>query len=208
MVAYTPWLDKEEPINKALDAAHAKGIGLISMKQAAGTDGARILAEVAKHVPTLAQRGLTPFQGLLHAIWTDERIATSCVSLKNVEQITENAKAARNFEPLKAAEMRGLRDAFLAAGPTMCANCDGRCAVAAGTDAELGSLARFLTYYRAAWPPGRRPPSIRRPARRRPRLGRGRPRRRAGRLPEPPRLRRPPAAGRRETGLSPDPARD
>ncbi len=147
MVAYTPWLDKEHPVNKALDAAHAKGIGLISMKQAAGTDGARILAEVPKHVPTLLQRGLTPFQGLLHAIWTDERISTSCVSLKNIEQIGENSKAARTFEPLKAAELDGLRDAFLAAGPSMCANCDGRCSIAAGTDAELGNLARFLTYY-------------------------------------------------------------
>ena len=147
MVAYTPWLDKDAPINKALDAAHAKGIGLISMKQVAGADGQKLLAEVPKHVPTFKEKGLTPFQGLLHAIWTDERIATSCVSLKNTDQIIENTKAARNFEPLKAAEMRGLYDAFLAAGPTMCANCDGRCADAAGTKAELGDLTRYLTYH-------------------------------------------------------------
>ncbi len=147
MVAYTPWLDKEEPINKALDAAHAKNIGLISMKQISGADGDRLLAEVPKHVPTLKEKGLSPYMGLLHAIWTDERIATSCVSMKNLDQITENTKAARNFEPLKAAEMRGLRDAFLAAGPTMCANCDGRCAVAGKTEAHLGDLARYLTYH-------------------------------------------------------------
>jgi hypothetical protein len=29
----------------------------------------------------------------------------------------------------------------------MCASCDGRCARAAGTDAELGNLTRFLTYH-------------------------------------------------------------
>ena len=147
MVAYTPWLDKDEPINRALDAAHAKGIGLISMKQVAGADGARLLAEVPKHVPSLKDKGLSPYQGLLHAIWTDERIATSCVSMKNLDQIAENTKAARNFVPLRVAELRGLRDAFLAAGPTMCAHCDGRCAAAAGTDANLGDLARFLTYH-------------------------------------------------------------
>ena len=147
MVAYTPWLDKEEPINKALDSAHAKGIGLISMKQVAGADGARLLAEVPQHVPSLKEKGLSPYQGLLHAIWSDERIATSCVSMKNLDQITENTIAARNFEPLKTAELEGLRRAFLAAGPTLCAGCDGRCSKAAGTDAELGELTRFLTYH-------------------------------------------------------------
>ena len=29
----------------------------------------------------------------------------------------------------------------------MCANCDGRCSKAAGTEAELGNLTRFLTYH-------------------------------------------------------------
>ena len=29
----------------------------------------------------------------------------------------------------------------------MCADCDGRCSVAAGTQAELGDLTRFLTYH-------------------------------------------------------------
>src|SRR5262249_49457273 len=36
MLQYRPWLDKDSPLNKAIDAAHARGIGLISMKQIAG----------------------------------------------------------------------------------------------------------------------------------------------------------------------------
>src|SRR5215467_9437245 len=36
MLKYTPWLDKNSPLNRALDACHAKGIGLVSMKQLAG----------------------------------------------------------------------------------------------------------------------------------------------------------------------------
>ena len=36
MLQYTPWLDKDSPLNKALDACWKKGIGLISMKQIAG----------------------------------------------------------------------------------------------------------------------------------------------------------------------------
>jgi uncharacterized protein len=147
MLQYTPWLGKDHPLNKALDAAYAKGIGLISMKQVAGTDGQRLLEQVPKHVPSLKEKGLSPFQGLLQAIWTDERISTCCVSMKNVDQIAQNTEAARKFEPLKAAEIQGLKDAFLASRPTMCLDCDGRCAVAAGTEAPLGDLTRFLTYH-------------------------------------------------------------
>ena len=147
MLQYTAWLDKDAPLNKALDAAHKRGIGLISMKQVAGTDGQRLLQQVPKHVPGLKEKGLSPFQGLLHAIWTDERISTCCVSMKNVDQIAQNTEAARQFAPLKAAEIRGLRDAFIASRPTMCLDCDGRCALAAGTNAALGDLTRFLTYH-------------------------------------------------------------
>ncbi|WZO97519.1 aldo/keto reductase [Isosphaeraceae bacterium EP7] len=151
MLQYTPWLEKDSPLNKALDVAHKAGVGLISMKQVAGQfpekPKVNILDEVARRVPMLAERKLTPYQGLLQAIWTDERISGSCVSIKTVDQLRDNADAARRYEPLKAAEIDQLRDAALAFGPTMCADCDGRCSTAAGTKAELGNLTRFYTYH-------------------------------------------------------------
>ena len=151
MFMYTPWLDKDDPLNKAIDVCHAKGVGLISMKQVAGMFPAKpeidVLKEVVRRTPMLAEKKLTPYQGLLHAIWTDERISGSCVSIKTTEQLRDNADAARRYEPLKTAEIHQLRDAALAFGPTLCADCDGRCSVAGGTKAELGDLTRFLTYH-------------------------------------------------------------
>jgi aryl-alcohol dehydrogenase-like predicted oxidoreductase len=153
MLQYAPWLAKDAPLNHALDAAHKAGIGLITMKQIAGKffgdkPTGNILEDVVRRVPDLKERKLTPFQGLLHAIWTDERISASCVSMRNLEQIRENVDAARRFEPLKQATIEGLRDAVLAHGATLCADCDGRCGRAAGTTAELGDLTRFLTYHK------------------------------------------------------------
>jgi predicted aldo/keto reductase-like oxidoreductase len=152
MLQYTPWLAKDSALNKALDAAWKKGIGLITMKQIAShTFGdapkGDILQEVKRRVPVLVERNLTPFQGLLHSIWSDERISASCVSMNNTDQIRENADAARRFQPLDTAAIHQLKDALLAHGPTMCPDCDGRCAMAAGTKAELDNLTRFLTYY-------------------------------------------------------------
>jgi hypothetical protein len=150
MLQYAPWLEKDSPLNKALDAAHKRGIGLITMKQVAGRfqgNTRNIIAEVQQRVPTLKERNLTPFQGLLHAIWTDERISASCVSMRNTDQLRDNVDAARRYEPLKVADIHALRDAAIAHGQTLCADCDGRCSMAAGTKAELGNLTRFLTYH-------------------------------------------------------------
>jgi len=143
MLKFNPWLEKESALNKALDACHKANIGLVSMKQIAG----QALKVTQERVPTLKARGLSPVQGLLHAIWTDERFSSACVTMRNNDQTAENADAARRFEPLKKAELDELRDAVLAAGPTLCPNCDGSCSLAAGTKARLGDLTRFYTYH-------------------------------------------------------------
>jgi aryl-alcohol dehydrogenase-like predicted oxidoreductase len=144
MVQNNPWIAADDNMNRALDACAKRGIGLVSMKQVAGNVN---LEEIGVQLMGRRMTGLTPYQALLHAIWTDERFASVCVSMRNTEQIRENAAAARVFRPLKKAEIERVRDACIAAGPTMCASCDGRCARAAGTSAELGNLTRFLTYH-------------------------------------------------------------
>lgn len=147
MIQNTAWLDKNTRLNKAIDRCHEAGIGLISMKQIAGPNPADFLANVAKRLPELIEKGVSPYGALLHAIWSDERFATVCVSMQNTDQINENTRAAKMFEPLKAAQIDALREAFLASRPSLCADCDGRCSVAAGTKAPLGDITRYLTYY-------------------------------------------------------------
>ncbi len=144
MLQNNPWMAQEDAMNRALDACHKAGIGLISMKQVAGNVK---LADIAARLPELKEKKLSPYQGLLHAIWTDERFSSCCVSMRNTDQVRENAAAARTFSPLTKAQMDAIRDACVAAGPTLCSGCDGRCSVAAGTTAELGNLTRFLTYH-------------------------------------------------------------
>ena len=82
---------------------------------------------VGPQAPTLQQRGLNPYQGVLQAIWSDERIASACVAMLNTDQVNQDTDAARRFEPMKQTEIHELRAALLDAGPIMCAACDGRC---------------------------------------------------------------------------------
>src|SRR5262249_45210091 len=144
MLQNNPWTAQDDAMNRALDAAYKAGIGLVSMKQVAGNVN---LAEVGMSLPELTLRGLTPYQAPLQGIGSDERFASVCVSRRNTDQIRENAGAARVFKPMTRAAIERLRDACIAAGPTMCASCDGRCSRAAGTTAELCNLTRFLTYH-------------------------------------------------------------
>ena len=144
MLQNNPWIAQDDAMNRALDACSRRGIGLVSMKQVAGNVN---LDEIGMNLPELAAQGLSPYQSLLHAIWSDGRFASVCVSMRNTDQIRENAAAARVFKPMKQAAIDRLRDACIAAGPTMCASCDGRCSRAAGTTAELCNLTRFLTYH-------------------------------------------------------------
>jgi uncharacterized protein len=144
MLQNNPWIAQDDAMNRALDACAKRGIGLISMKQVAGNTN---LDEIGMQLPELAAQGLTPYQSLLHAIWSDDRFASVCVSMRNTDQIRENAAAAQSFKPMKRAAIDRLRDACIAAGPTLCASCDGRCSRAAGTTAELCNLTRFLTYH-------------------------------------------------------------
>jgi len=143
MIAMNPWLEKDSRLNRAIDACSKKKIGLVAMKLVAGHLEKRMRVEA----PMLKQRGLNPYQGMLQAMWSDERITSACVAMSNTDEVNQNTDAARRFEPMNPAEIHELRAALLDAGPIMCAACDGRCQRAAGTDARLGDLTRFLTYH-------------------------------------------------------------
>ncbi len=143
MLQFTPWLEKDSDINRALDACHKANIGLVSMKQFAGHN----LKEVDTRIPALKEKGLSAHQALLHAIWSDERIASACVTMMNLDEVNLNSAAAAGFEPMKLSQIHELRDAVLAGGSTLCADCDGRCGRAGGTKARLGDLTRLLTYH-------------------------------------------------------------
>src|SRR5947209_2874140 len=74
MIAMNPWLEKDSRLNRALDACTEKKIGLVAMKLVAGHLEKRMRVEA----PTLKRRGLNPYQGMLQAMWSDERIRAAC----------------------------------------------------------------------------------------------------------------------------------
>ena len=142
MVSYDPKLVRENAdFNKAVDACHKAGVGLICMKEMRGVD------DMPKILPEFKELGLSPYQAVLQAVWTDERITTVTSEMPNVPIMRENTTAARNFQPLDAAGIGAVIGLYNRYGRRFCNACDGRCRKAGRTEAALNDITRALSYY-------------------------------------------------------------
>ena len=142
MLQFNPFYEKGGAFDKALDAAHAAGIGLVAMKTM------RTTKDVPKRLPEFDKLGLTTHQAVLHAAWSDPRISVVCNMIDNVDQMQSSAAAARSYkEPLKFAHMELLKQTILASRRTMCTGCPACEENAKKTDFAFHDIARFVTYY-------------------------------------------------------------
>ena len=85
-----------------------------------------VLEEVKRRVPMLAKNNLTP-RRRVPVCTRSGPTSGSAVPASRSRPPTRPAKtliAARRYEPLKTTEIEQLRDAALAFGPTLCADCD------------------------------------------------------------------------------------
>ena len=142
MLAFNPFYPKGGPLDKALDAAHKAGIGLVAMKTMRSTK------DVPKRLPEFDKLGLTTHQAVLHSAWSDPRISAVCNMIDNVDQMSASTAAARSYKtPLKFAHLELLKETMLAGRRTMCTGCPGCEQASQQTDFAFLDIARFVTYY-------------------------------------------------------------
>jgi hypothetical protein len=139
MVGYSPVLGRSgDAMDRALDACHKAGIGVVAMKTMRGI----------KQIKQDVLRGLTVYQAMVQAVMSDERIASICSEMKNFTQIDENTAAARSFrEPATAAQLEQLRSTVLAAGIAFCPGCEACRTGIPRTQARVFKIVRYLSYY-------------------------------------------------------------
>lgn len=142
MLKYDPLLEKGDPLDRALDACHDAGIGLVAMKEMQAFKKAPV-----SH-PDLEDTGLTTHQVVLQKVWSDPRIASICSAIENVQQMEQNTMAARSFtEPVSPTAVKALTQiASLTAAP-MCPGCPSCDAWADKTQYAFQDISRYVTYY-------------------------------------------------------------
>lgn len=142
MVQYTPFYERGGVFDKALTACHEKGIGLIAMKTL------RHAGNVPKRLPEFEKLGLTTHQAILHAVWSDPRIASICNSVRNFEQMKSSIAAVNGYtKPLEVSMVDHLRDAVLASRRTMCPGCPSCDSKVASTAFAYRDIARYVSYF-------------------------------------------------------------
>ena len=82
---YGPRNRRDLALSKALDIAHGRGIGLIAMKPFTNDEDETSRVEPAA------------FRSVLDAIWSDERIASCSLAMRNTDEIREATAVARSF---------------------------------------------------------------------------------------------------------------
>ena len=142
MVKYSPFFVKGGDFDKALDACHQAGIGLIAMKTL------RNAVDAPKRLPEFDKLGLTTHQALLQAVWSDPRISAVCNRMENVDNVQSSVAALRAYKgPLKLAQMDLLRETVLAARSPMCPGCPSCHQSGAALEFAFADISRYVMYY-------------------------------------------------------------
>ena len=127
-------------LNRAIDACHKAGIGLLAMK----TMGS-VPAEL-EAVSGFESKQFTLGQAKLKSVWGDERIASICSEMDSVQRVRENVAAAKTEQPLTAGEAHQLNRLAALTSQYACNGCKQHCERAAGGLAIADQL-RFLMYH-------------------------------------------------------------
>jgi predicted aldo/keto reductase-like oxidoreductase len=132
--------DKE--LNRAIDAAHRAGVGLIAMKtqgSEAGLENAwRKFAKTGKW---------NKHQAVLKAVWADQRISAAVSHMTTLEQLRQNIAAAVDRRELGALEWDAVRRYADATRAYACNGCDHLCSSGLGAPARIGDTLRYLMYH-------------------------------------------------------------
>ncbi|MGD7654176.1 MAG: aldo/keto reductase [Verrucomicrobiales bacterium] len=142
MVKYNPFHEKGGAFDKAMDACHKAGIGIVAMKEM------RPFAKAPKKNPAFDKLGITTHQAVLQAVWSDPRISSICSAMENVGQIEENCGAAMAYKAaLPREQMNALQEVAMLQPAPMCPGCPGCEKWAGRTEFAFQDISRYVTYY-------------------------------------------------------------
>jgi predicted aldo/keto reductase-like oxidoreductase len=155
--AKTDWIDvimtkynfremQSEKMNKAIEACHKAGIGLIAMKvQARGA--ALEKKEDKKLTEHFLKRGFTEGQAKIKAVLEDKRISSACAGRGDIGHLILNVAAVQNKTKLTKADRHILKEYTAQTCSGYCAGCSQICDSALPGTAGISDIMRYLMYY-------------------------------------------------------------
>jgi predicted aldo/keto reductase-like oxidoreductase len=142
MITYSYRNMNTPEMKAAIDACVAAGIGLTAMK----TQGKGPADDTS--LGTFTQKGFTPGQAKLKAVWENPQISAICSQMPNVKLLKENAAAAMDKTQLAVADRAALARHAEDSCAGFCAGCRHLCEGAIAAAAPVQDVMRYLMYHR------------------------------------------------------------
>lgn len=132
---------KRADLEKAIDRCFKKGIGLVAMKTQVGG------MTLPDKFDPFRKRGLSQHQAAIKAVAVDERIASICSEMTNVDHVKQNAEAVAS--KLTLTERTAIQEHARLVSHLWCRGCDHLCKAASGAGEQLAvaDSLRFLMYH-------------------------------------------------------------
>jgi len=127
-------------LNKAIDACHKAGIGLIAMKTQASVPNDQ------ENVVKFKSKDFTLGQAKLKAVWADERINAAVSQMSNVQLVMENAAAAISPVQLSMNEFMQLNRLAAMTAAYHCTGCNHICEAKVAGKLRIADALRYLMY--------------------------------------------------------------
>jgi predicted aldo/keto reductase-like oxidoreductase len=155
MTSYNFRLMQDSKMQRAIEACHKAGVGLVAMKVQGHGQTAHWVdprcdietEEDKKLVEHFLKRGFTKGQAKIKVVLQDERFSSACVAMDDVAIVASNVAAALDKTKLSQADFDIFKEYSQATCSGYCAGCANICGAAVPDAPCISEVMRYLMYY-------------------------------------------------------------
>jgi len=151
MLTYNFRVMHSDKMKKAVDDCYRAGIGLTAMKTQStgwGTKGGPLNDKEQAFLNRFERKGLSTGQAKLKVVWDDDRIASICSYMTNMNVLKENASAAMDNKTLSDHDKDYLKDYARETASSYCTGCANVCEPLMNNKVPISDVMRYLMYSR------------------------------------------------------------
>jgi len=146
MMTYNYRIMHKDDMKKGVEECQKAGIGLTAMKTQGGGQVKTDTEEELKLAGQFIQKGYTPHQAKLKAVWQNPAIATICSAMYNLTVLSANVAAAVDNTKLELSDLMELKTYAAKNCSGYCAGCASICDAAMGRDSHIADVMRYVMY--------------------------------------------------------------
>ena len=144
MTSYNFRFMQDKKLNRAIDACHEAGIGLIAMKTQGLEIASRKDMNLTRH---FLENGYTEGQAKLKVVMEDKRFAATCITMQSVALLTSDVAAVLDRTRLSEADRAILAQYAEQTCSGYCAGCGYLCDRMVVNAPYVSDVMRYLMYY-------------------------------------------------------------